>query len=189
MKNNIVTQAIEATANMGQEGIEYLEGIFKKISSEGGTGSYLPMTPEEVQKTIEDADWEVELVREGDRPSAILVAHDVQGFYNMRSLEDLPDDEKLVVDKFHGVKPQLGWVSDNYVGTPTDELRAICGIDQEGNGTFLITIFPGPDVTPEAIEAPEKLLGKKITVKEAKRFGASFCKVVTTTAVQEALAK
>lgn len=187
MKNTVM-QAIEATLR-DPEGQDWLEGIYKKISSEGGAGSYLPMTQQEVQKAIREADWEVETTRTGDRPSAVMVARGIQGFYNMRSLKDLPDDAGLVVAKFHGDKPQLGWMFDDYAGTPTDELRAVCGTDRDGNGTFLITVFPGPDIAPEAIEAPEELLGKTITVAEAKRFGASFCKVVTTAAVQEALAR
>ena len=103
----------------------------------------------------------------------------------MRSLNDLDDSEKLVVAKFHGDKPQLGWVSDDFAGTPTDELRAVCGIDQDGNGTFLITVFPGPEIDPQAIEAPEELDGKTITVAEAKRFGATYCKVVSSKALAQ----
>ena len=188
MKNNIVIQAINATLK-DPEGQVWLEGLYKKVSSEGGTGSYLPMTPKEVQKTIEEADWKVDTIREGDRPSTILVAKGVHGLYNMRNLEDLPEGAELVVAKFHGDKPQLGWVSDDYAGTPTNELRAICGTDQDGNGTFLITVFPGPDIASEAIEAPEELIGKTISVEEAKSFGASYCKVVSSTTAQAALGK
>lgn len=174
---NTVLEAINTTLQ-DPEGKGWLEGIYKKISSEGGTGSYLPMTPEEVQETICNADWQVEVIREGDRPSKVMVAKGVDGFFNMRSLEDMEDNDELIVEKFHGDKPQLGWVSDTYQGTPTSELRAICGTDQDGNGTFLITVFPGPDVNPQAIEVPEEFLGKKITVAEAKRLGASYCKVI-----------
>ena len=180
---NIVAQAIQATLN-DPEGQEWLEGIYKKISSEGGTGSYLPMTPEEVQEAIGSADWETEVTRSGDRPSVIAVARGINGFFGMRSLDDLDGDEKLVVARFHGERPQLGWVADDYSGTPTDELRAVCGTDQDGNGTFLITVFPGPDVSSEAVEAPEEYLGKTVSVAEAKRFGAKFCKVVTAEAVK-----
>ena len=187
-KNNIVTQAIEATLR-DPEGQEWLDGIYRKISSEGGTGSYLPMTPEEVKAVIEEADWEIENTVEGDRPKAYLVTHGVNGFYNMRSLEDLPDDTELVVGKFHGDRPQLGWVSDTYTGTPTDELRAVCGIDQDENGTFLITALVGKLIDEEAIEAPMELLGETITVAEAKAFGAGYCKVVTAKAAKEALAE
>lgn len=186
MMNNIVGQAILATLNMGSEGQGWLEGIYKKISSEGGTGSYLPMNPEEVAEIIRNASWEVETVKGGDRPSAIAVTKGINGFYNMRSLEELDDSEMLAVEKYHGDKPQLGWVSDEFLGTPTDELRAICGTDQDGNGTFLITVYPGPVVNPEDIEVSEEYLGKVITVAEAKRLGAKFCKVVTTKAVEEA---
>ncbi len=188
MKKNIVMQSINVTLK-DPKGQEWLNGIYKKVSSEGGTGSYLPKTQQEVQKAICEADWEVETTRTGDRPSAVLVARGINGFFNMRSLADLPDDTELVVAKYHGNKPQLGWVSDDYAGTPTDELRAVCGTDQDGNGTFLITVFPGPDVAPESIEAPEELLGKVITVAEAKAFGASYCKVVTTAATKAALAE
>ena len=182
MKKNIVMQSINATLK-DPEGQKWLNGIYKKVSSEGGTGSYLPKTQQEVQKAICEADWEVETTRTGDRPSAVLVARGINGFFNMRSLLD---DTELVVAKYHGDKPQLGWVSDDYAGTPTDELRAVCGTDQDGNGTFLITVFPGPDIAPKAIEAPEALLGKVITVAEAKAFGASYCKVVTTAAAKAA---
>lgn len=185
---NIVMQAIEATLR-DPEGQGWLEGIYKKISSEGGTGSYLPMTPEEVEKIIKNADWEVENIVDGDRPKAYLLARGFTGFYNMRSLEELPDDAELLVAKFHGDKPQLGWVSDAYTGTPTDELRAICGIDQDKNGTFLITALVGKLIDTEAVEAPMELLGETITVAEAKAFGASYCKVVTTAAAEAALAK
>lgn len=188
MKKNIVMQAIEATLR-DPEGQGWLEGIYKKISSEGGTGSYLPMAPEEVRQLIEGADWEVESIVEGDRPKAYLVARGFKGFYNMRSLEDLPDDAELLVAKFHGDQSQLGWVSDTYTGTPTDEVHAVCGIDQEKNGTFLITALVGKLIDAEAVEAPEELLGKTITVAEGKAFGASYCKVVTTAAAEAALAK
>lgn len=187
MKNNIVTQAIEATLR-DPEGQDWLDGIYRKISSEGGTGSYLPMAPEEVRELVEGADWEFEYAINEER-KAYLVTHGVNGFYNMRSLEDLPDDTELVVGKFHGDRPQLGWVSDHYTGTPTDEMHASCGIDQNTNGTFLITIIVGRLIDEEAIEAPEELLGETITVAEAKAFGASFCKVVTTAAAKAALAK
>lgn len=189
MKDNTVKQAIEATRAMGTEGQDWLNGIYRKISSEGGTGSYLPMAPEEVRQLIEGADWEIEETVEGDRPKMYLVTRGVNGFYNMRSLEDLPDDTELVVAKFHGDQPQLGWVSDAYTGTPTDELRAICGIDQDKNGTFLITALVGKLIDAEAVEAPEELLGEMITVAEAKAFGASYCKVVTTEAAKAALAE
>lgn len=184
---NIVLQAISATLT-DPEGQEWLEGIYRKISSEGGTGSYLPMTPEEVEETIKSAEWEVETT-DHERNSIILFTHGIKGFYNMRSLEDLPDDAELVVAKFHGDKPQLAWVSDDYKGTPTDELRAIVGIDETGTVTFFITAYPGPAIMPEDIEAPEQFLGKKITVAEARRFGATYCKVVTEEAVEKALAK
>ena len=182
---NIVMQAIEATLR-DPEGQGWLNEIYHKISFEGGTGSYLPMAPEAVRKAIEEADWEIEDIVEGDRPKAYLVAHGFNGFYSMRSLEDLPNETKLLVAKFHGDKPQLGWVSDIYTGTPTDELRAICGIDQDKNGTFLITALVGKLIDAEAVEAPEELLGETITVAEAKAFGASYCKVVTTAAAKAA---
>lgn len=177
MKRNVVLQAIEATRK-NPEGQAWLEGIYRKVSSEGGTGSYLPMSPEEVRKVVENADWEVEVIREGNRRSVIAVMRGVLGVYNMIRLADLDDDRKLVVANFHGDKPQLGLVSGDYAGTPTDELRAVCGTDQDGNGTFLITVFPGPNINPEAIEVPEKYLGQTITVGEAKLLGASHCKVV-----------
>lgn len=183
-----VKQAIDATLQ-DPEGQGWLDEIYKKISSKGGTGSYLPMTPDEVEKTIKEADWEIEAFYGGGRPSAVMVARGIKGFYNMRNLEDLPDDAELVVARFHGDKAQLGWVSDDYIGTPTDELRAICGMDQAGNGTFLITVFPGPNIVPEAIEAPEELVGNKITVADAKAFGARYCKVITTAAAQAALSR
>ncbi len=186
MMNNLVAQAIKATLNMGSEGQEWLEGIYKKISSKGGTGSYLPMNPEEVAETIRNAKWEIETVNGGDRPSAIAVAKGINGFYNMRSLDELDDSEMLAVEKYHGDKPQLGWVSDDFTGVPTDELRAICGTDSEGNGTFLITVFPGPNINPEDIEVREAYLGEVFTVAEAKRIGKKFCKVVTTKAAEEA---
>ena len=183
MKKNVVTQAI---SYMGSEGQEWLEGIYRKISSEGKTGSYLPMSPKEVEETLLTADWQIETVNSGDRPSVIAVARGISGFYGMRSLDELDDDELIVVEKYHGDKPQLGWVSDEFIGTPTDELRAICGTDQDGNGTFLITAYPGPNVDPKDIEVPEEYLGRRITVAEAKRLGAKFCKVVSAKAAEKA---
>lgn len=183
--NNIVAQAINSTL-LDPEGQGWLDGIYKKISSEGGTGSYLLQTPEEVEETIKNADWKVETVNGGNRPSTIALAKGIQGFYNMRSLDELSDSEVLVVEKYHGNIPQLGWVSDDFTGIPTDELRAICGTDSEGNGTFLITVFPGPNINPEDIEVSEDYLGKEITVAEAKRLGAKFCKVVTHKSVEGA---
>ena len=59
MKKNVVTQAIK---HMGSEGQEWLEGIYRKISSEGKTGSYLPMSPKEVEETLLTADWQIETV-------------------------------------------------------------------------------------------------------------------------------
>lgn len=185
-KNNIVTQAIESTKAMGTEGQEWLDGIYRKISFEGGTGSCLLMAPKAVRKLIEGADWEIEEIVEDDRPKAYLVAHGTHGFYRMRSLDELADDEKLLVAKFHGDKPQLGWVSDVYDGILTDEIHAVCGIDQEKNGTFLITVIVGKLIDAKAVEAPEERLGETITVAEAKRFGASYCKVVTTAAAKAA---
>lgn len=185
---NIVKQAIEATLRMGAEGQEWLEGIYQKVSYMGETGSYLPVSPEKVEEIIENAEWEIEAIHEGDRPSAILVAHGIEGFYAMKSLNDLPDKGILVVGKYHGDRPQLGTVCLDDPDTPTDELRAVCGTDKEGNGTFLITVFPGPNVDPKAIEVPEEFVGKTITVAEAKRLGASYCKVVTSSAAVAALA-
>lgn len=185
---NIVKQAIEATMGMGTEGQEWLDGIYRKVSYMGEAGSYLPVAPEEVEKIIKTANWELEAIREGDRPSAVLVARGVEGFYAMKSLDDLFDNEILVVGKYHGDKPQLGWAPwDGSDDTPTDELRAIVGIDREGNGTFLITVFPGPNIDPKAIEVPEELLGRTITVKEAKRLGASYCKTMTRGAILNAM--
>ena len=189
-KNNIVTQAIEATLR-DPEGQEWLEGIYRKISFKGGTGSYLPMTPEEVRELIEGADWEIETGKE-DEKKTIAVVRGIKGFYRMRDLEDFSGSEELIVAKFHGDKPQLGWVSDTYAGIPTDELRAVCGTDQDGNVTFLVTVLVGDDIEPAKIEAPAELLGKTITVAEAKAFGASYCKVVTSAtakAAKEALAE
>lgn len=184
MKNTVV-EAIQATKNMGTEGLEWLNGIYQKISSEGGTGSYLPMSPEEVEAVIENAEWKVEAVNGGDRPSVIAVAKGIRGFYNMKNLDELDDTTELVVEKFHGSKPQLGLITE-CLGTPTDQLRAVCGTDQDGNGTFLITVFPGPNIDPKDIEAPEAYLGRTITVAEAKRLGAKFCKVVSTKAAEKA---
>lgn len=178
--NNIVMQAIAATQKMGTEGQEWLDGIYKKVSYMGDAGSYLPVAPEEVEEIIKTADWEVEIVREGDRPSAILVARGIKGFYGMKSLDELGDNEILVVGKYHGDKPQLGWVCLDDPDIPTDELRTVCGLDKEGNGSFLITVFSGPNIDPKGIEAPEELVGKTITVAEAKRLGATHCKVVTS---------
>jgi hypothetical protein len=182
---NIVLQAIEKTME-NPEGQKWLEGIYRKVSYEGGVGSYLPISPEEVEKTIKDANWEVEEIREGDRPSAVLVARGIEGFYAMKSLDELPERGILVVGKFHGNKPQLGWVCMDDPDIETDELRAVCGLDQDGNGTFLITVFPGPNIDPKAIEAPEELVGQTITVAEAKCFGATYAKIITSSeAVEE----
>ena len=182
---NIVMQAIEATLR-DPEGQDWLEGIYKKISLQGGSGSYLLMMPDRVELAIKEADWEIESIVEGDRPKVYLVARGFEGRYNMRSLEDMPEDAELVVAKYHGDKPQLGWVSDDYAGTPTDELRAVCGIDQDENGTILITALVGKLIDEEAVEAPMELLGETITVAEAKALGATYCKVVTTAAAQAA---
>lgn len=182
MNKNIVMEAVVSTLKQGQEGIDWFNGICKKISKDGGTGSYLEMSPEEVERTILGADWEVEDVIADKR--AICVAKGIRGGYNMMCLVSgiLGDEVELVVEKFHGDKPQLGWVNDVITGTETNELRAVCGIDQDGNGTFFITAFPGPNIEPDAIEVPEEYLGKTITVAEAKRLGASYCKIVTTAA-------
>lgn len=185
MKDNVVTQAIQATL-MDPEGQDWLNGIYKKVSSEGGTGSYLPMTPEEVEKTIKNADWKVEETVEGDRPKMYLVTNGIQGFYRMRSLDELADDEELLVAKFHGDRPQLGWICDTYAGIPTDEVHAVCGIDQEKKATCLITVIVGELIDAEPVEAPEELLGRTITVAKAKKFGATYCKVVTTAAAEAA---
>ena len=171
---NLVTESINNTLR-DPEGQEWLNGIYKKISIEGGAGSYLPMTPHEVEEVIKNASWEVEAILPG---KAVLVSRGIAGYYGMMCLEDLPDNEKLLVGKYHGERPQLGLIiSDDFPGTPTDELRAVCGV-QGGDGTFLITVFPGPNIAPEAIEAPGLCPGQIVTVKEAKRLGASFCKVV-----------
>ena len=175
---NIALESINNTKK-APGGQEYLNHIYEKAIINGGIGNYLPIASDEFEEVIKNASWEVEAIRPGKKFSAVLVSKTIPGIYNMIRLGDLPDNEKLVVGKYYGDnKPKLGLLCNDFAGTPTNELRAVCEV-QRGDGTFLMDIFSGPDVASEAIEMPDEYIGKTITVKNAKKLGKSFCKVVS----------
>ena len=186
--NELFGKAVLATKAL-EGGKDYLDGIWKKISREGGSGSYLDLSAEEVAElfTSNDLPWHIEKVQKdkNGRRSAVLLLTGFPGFWGMIELDELPDDAKLLAAKYHGERVQVGYVSDMFAGTPVEEFRAICGIDDHGNGTFLVTAYPGPDVPAKEIEVPDQFEGQVLTVAEAKSLGATFAKVIrSATAVR-----
>ena len=146
---DIVLQAIEATLD-NPEGQDWLDRFYLMASGKGGTGKYLPMTPERVKEVVENADWEIETIRDGYRP--------------------------LFVALTKGVVRQT-----NFEHSAAQTVRRELG-------RFLIRVFPGPMADKSSMEVPEKYLGRRITVAEARNLGASFCRVVTTTEATKTLA-
>lgn len=186
----VFLQSVYATL-LDPEGLGYLLGICTKISYKAESGSYCHQSPEDIWLILMTANWEIESVQEGERPSVLLTAKcpHAYGSLGIRCLADMDERAELVAGKFHGEKVQLGWgAPDGLAGrTSTDTLHAVCGVNDKGDGTLLITAFPGPNVPPEKMEVPEEYNGKIITVKEARALGAEWCKIVTSKAAQAAL--
>ena len=184
----VFKQAVEATKQL-DGGKEYLAGIWKKISKEGGSGSYLDRSAEEVEElfTIDNLPWRFEKIQEDEngRRSVVLLLTGFPGYWGMIDLNELPNNTKLLAAKWHGEHVQLGYVSDTFASTPVEEFRAICGIDDDGNGTFLVTAFPGPNVPPEEVQVPNAYELQTISVAKARSFSATYAKVIrSATAVK-----